>query len=80
MGKSPDEIWQKLEPMVVKNENLRKEFDTFVQVVNEYGFIQDGIDMPENIDINPEFADECQFKLQVWEYGEKETIDLTNKK
>ncbi len=79
-GVDTEEIWHKLAPMTAENENLRKEFDTLIQVINNRGFIQDGIDVPENIDINPDFAAECGYKLSVWEYGDKETIDLINTK
>ncbi len=77
-GVDTEEIWHKLEPMTAENENLREEFDALVQVINDHGFIQDGIDVPENFEINPEFAAECNFKLSVWEYGENKTIDLIN--
>jgi hypothetical protein len=75
-GVSPDEIWKKIEPMVAHNANLRSEFDKFIQVVTEHGFIQDGIDMPDNIEINPEFAHENQYKLSVLEYATDGTIQL----
>lgn len=79
-GIPKEDIWQKIEPMVAKNANLRAEFDRLVTVINDYGFIQDGIDMPKNIDINSEFASECQFKLSVWEHAENKTINLITKK
>lgn len=75
-GVPAEEIWQKIEPMVIKNKDLRAEFDTLVRVIGDHGFIQDGIDLPENTEINPEFAEECNFKLSVLEYDEKETIEL----
>lgn len=79
-GISKDEIWQKIEPMTAKNPKLKSEFDTFVRVINDHGFIQDGIDMPENIEINNEFAAECEFKLSVLEHAEYETIELIKTK
>lgn len=79
-GVSEDEIWQKLEPMVAQNENLRAEFDTLVRVINDHGFIQNGIDMPEHTEINHEFAAECKFKLSVLEHAEHETIELIKTK
>lgn len=80
MGIAPDVIWKKLEQMVSKNENLRPEFDKLIRIINDYGFIQDGIDVPENFEINPDFTKECRFELSVLEYTEKETIDLIKTK
>lgn len=75
-GVPENEIWTKIEPFAAKNPNLRAEFETLVRVVQDYGFIQDGIDMPDNTDINPEFATKCEFRLSVQEFAENETIEL----
>ena len=79
-GVSKEEIWQKLQPMESENKNLKEEFERLVEVVKQKGFIQDGVDMPENIEINFEFAKECKFRLSVLEYAERETIELIKTK
>ena len=75
---SKEEIWQKLQPFESENENLKEEFDLFVKVISEKGFIQKGIDMPADFAINAEFAKECNFKLSVLEFAENKTIELIN--
>ncbi len=79
-GVPENEIWAAIEPFAAKNPNLRAEFDTFVRVIREHGFIIDGVDMPTNTEISNDFAVECEYHLAVMEYAPDKTINLITTK
>ena len=79
-GVPENEIWAAIEPFAAKNPNLRTEFDTFVRVIRDHGFIIDGVDMPANTEISNDFAAECEYRLAVMEYAPDKTINLITTK
>lgn len=79
-GVSKDDIWAQIKPLQEHNPDLSAEFEQLIKVIEEKCFIQEGVDLPENTAINYEFAKECNFKFEVTEFGEKETIRLIKTK
>lgn len=81
LARVPEEdIWAKLAPLQAQNTNLRAEFDLLTSLIKTKGFIREGIDMPDDIAINYDFAKECNFKLSLVEFAARQTEDLIQTK
>ena len=79
-GISKDDIWAQIKPLQEHNPDLSDEFTKLINVIEEKGFIQEGIDLPIDTVINYDFAEECKFKFSVVEFGKEARIELIKTK
>lgn len=77
-GVKKEDIWLSLEPFTTKNEHLKEEFELFVDIVQQKGFVQSTSFKVVDPKVNLEFAEECNFKLSLLEFSTEKTIELIN--
>ena len=79
-GVKKEDIWLSLEPFTVKNESLKEEFELFVDVVQQKGFVQSTSFKVVDPKVNLEFAEECNFRFSLVEFATEKPIELINLK
>ena len=75
-GFSEKEIWDRLQQLTNKNILLAKEFEVFMAIIKNRGFLIPQISKSAELFIDLNFAAECDFRLSITEFAEHENIEL----